>query len=408
MTRLLKRIIATTDFHSALGEAGPMLSCLCAARSDTLIMDSGDFFEGTGYYRLGGGALELATLLALYDVVAPGNHGWRHYFEPDLHRITVCANAYEAGGRRLFRPVDFRRIGGRTTAVTGVLGFQAFNAIPYAQCVGQRVVDPAQALRELQLAHEEVDSWIVLSHSGFEEDLRLARTCPFIDVIFAGHCHGSQYGPVHVGNTTVLKGYELGAGYACAEPSDRGWAAQVSRFPDTGPSHLSDELEPLRARIRAAGRQLSVALGPVSAPYRHSALDRRALLTDVVNRLRVEAQAPTDAVLLNETALRTATLSGTLTRGDLLAVEPFDNHLVRATVPEHFQDNPDSLAAHITAYAGPIVTAPVPLPPRPRTILTTGYLADVLAAPAETAGIPLAQAVRHALTDGTSLDPHRP
>ena len=55
-----------------------------------------------------------------------------------------------------------------------------------AQRVGQRVVDPAHALRELQLAHGEVNSWIVLSHSGFEEDLRLAHVCPFIDVIFAG------------------------------------------------------------------------------------------------------------------------------------------------------------------------------------------------------------------------------
>jgi hypothetical protein len=246
----------------------------------------------------------------------------------------------------------------------------------------------------------------VLSHSGFEEDLRLAQVCPFIDVVFAGHCHSSQYGPVHVGDTTVLKGYELGAGYACAEPSDRGWATQVSRLPDAIPSRLSDELEPVRARIRAAGRELSAALGPVSAPYRHTALDRRVLLTDVVNRLRVGAT--TDAVLLNETALRTATLSDTLTRGDLIAVEPFDNQLVRATVPDRFQDNPDYLAAHLTAYAGPIVTAPVPLPQRLRTVLTTGNLADALAAPADATGIPLAQAVRHALTEGTDVDPHRP
>lgn len=406
MTRRLRRIIATTDFHSAFSDAGPLLSHLSAARPDTLVVDSGDFFEGTGYYRLSGGALERSTLLALYDVIAPGNHGWRHYFEPDLHRITVCASVCDSDGRLLFRPVDVRQLGGRTTAVTGVLGPQAFNAIPFAQRVGQHVVDPAHALRELQLAHGEVDSWIVLSHSGFKEDLRLAQVCPFIDVVFAGHCHSSQYGPVHVGDTTVLKGYELGAGYACAEPSDRGWATQVSRFPDARPSRLSDELEPVRARIRAAGRELSAALGPVSAPYRHTTLDRRALLTDVVNRLRVGAT--TDAVLLNATALRTATLSDTLTRGDLLAVEPFDNQVVRAAVPEHFQDNPVSLATHITAYAGPMVTAPVPLPRRLRTVLTTGYLADALAARADATGIPLAQAVRQALTEGTGVDPHRP
>ncbi|MFI0717509.1 metallophosphoesterase [Streptomyces sp. NPDC021224] len=405
MTRRLRRVLATTDFHSAFDDAGPLLTYLSTARPDTLVMDSGDFFEGTGYYRLGGGTLERSALLGLYDVIAPGNHGWRHYFESDLHRITVCANAYDDEGRRLFRQVDVRRVGDRTTAVTGVIGPQAFNAVPYAQRVGQRVTDPARALHELRLAHREVDSWIVLSHSGFEEDLRLADACPFVDVIFAGHCHGPWYGPVRVGGTSVVKGYELGAGYASAEPSEHGWRAQVSRFPETG-SPFPAKLGALHTQIVAAARQLAVTLGAVRPPYRHTTLDRRALLTDVVNRLCTDATA--DAVLLNETALRTTRLGDVLSRGGLLTFEPFGNQLVRAVVPPDFQQSPDALVAHLTAYAGPIVAAPHPFPRRVRSVLTTGYLADVLATPAETTGLPLAQAVRHALTERIDGDPHRP
>lgn len=405
MTWHLRRVLATTDFHSAFDHAGPLLTYLSTAHPDSLVMDGGDFFEGTGYYRLGGGALERSTLLALYDVIAPGNHGWRHYFEPDLHRITVCANAYDDDGRRLFRPVDVRRVGDRTTAVTGVIGPQAFNAIPYTQRVGQRVTDPAGALCELHSAHREVDSWIVLSHSGFEEDLRLADACPFVDVVFAGHCHGPRYGPVRVGGTSVLKGYELGAGYASAEPSEHGWRAQVSRFPETG-SSLPTELGALHTQIAAAARQLAVTLGAVSPAYRHTTLDRRVLLTDITERLC--ADATVDMVLLNETALRSTQLGDVLTSGNLLTVEPFGNQLVRAIVPPDFQHNPDALVTRLTAYAGPIVTAPLPLPQRVRTVLTTGYLADILATPAEATGRPLTQAVQHALTEGIDGDPHRP
>lgn len=404
MRSALQRIIATTDFHSAFDNATPLLAHLSTTRPDTLIVDCGDFFEGTGYYRLGQGTLERSVLLALYDVIAPGNHGWPHYFEPDLHRIAVCANAYEAAGRRLFNPIAVHQVRGRTVAVTGVIGLQAFNAIPYAQRAGQYVTDPVQALRELKLAHDEVDSWVVLSHSGFEEDLRLADTCPFLDIVFAGHCHSDEYGPVRVGTTSVLKGYELGRGFAQAEPSECGWTAQVRPFRITSPL-LPNRLEAVRAQASTISRELSQVLGAVMPPHRQSVLDRRALLDAVAVSLHSEIG---DAVLLNETALRTVRLGDTLTRGDLLAIEPFGNQLVRIAVPENFRNDSASLLAQLTICVGPLVTAPSQLPSRLRGLVTTDYLAEILHAPAEPIGITLAQTVRNILTEGVDLDPHRP
>lgn len=209
-----------------------------------------------------------------------------------------------------------------------------------------------------------------------------------------------------MGATTVLKGHELGTGYASAEPSGQGWTARVSRFPAADSSRLSSELRSLQGQIAATARELSTPLARVAARYRHTALDRQALLADVAGRLRASATA--DAVLLNETALRTTRLGDVLTRGDLLAVEPFRNQLVRAVAPPDLQHSPDALTAHLTAYAGPMVAAPLPPPPHVRTVLTTGYLADVLDTSAEAIGLPLSQAVLHALTEGIDVDPHRP
>lgn len=221
--RSLRQIMATTDVHSALGADGPLLGHLHQARTDSLLVDCGDFFEGTGYYRLGRGALERDILLALYDVIAPGNHGWPHYFEPSLHQRTVCANVVEdSTGNALFRRLRIVDIAGRRTAVTAVIGLQAFNSIPAGQRSGHRFTDPVHALRELMLAHHhEVDSWVLLSHSGFEQDLQLAEACPFLDVVFAGHCHSEHTGPERVGSTVVLKGQELAVGYAVAERSPK-------------------------------------------------------------------------------------------------------------------------------------------------------------------------------------------
>lgn len=398
MIRTLERVIATTDVHSNLAHAAGMLAHLHTERETSLVVDCGDFFEGTGFYRLGHGSVERQILLSLYDVLAPGNHGWRHHFEPGLRELTVCANAVdEATGRLLFHPLHMAEIGGRRVAVTAVIGPQAFDAIPLDQRAGHRVTDPVRALRELLLAHHhEVDAWVLLSHSGFEQDLQLAGACPFLDIVFAGHCHSDHYAPEPVGNTLIVKGAELGAGYALAEPVGAGWAAHTCRFPGT--TRLPAELEPLGCQIEAISEQLAAPLGHVAKRWRHRAPDRRELLSAVADR--VHSGLGASAVILNETALRPGQLGEALHLADLLAIEPFGNQLVHAPLPEAVARDLPGLFAHLTERAGPLVVAPDPLPPGVRSVLTTDYLAETfLAGRAHDAGLPLGRAVRHVLTD---------
>ncbi|WP_331720593.1 bifunctional metallophosphatase/5'-nucleotidase (plasmid) [Streptomyces sp. NBC_00161] len=403
-SRSVRQIMATTDVHSALGADGLLLSHLHQSRADSLLVDCGDFFEGTGYYRLGHGSLEREILLGLYDAIAPGNHGWPHYFEPALHRRTVCANTIDAAnGNSLFRRLRIVEVAGRRTAVTGVIGLQAFDSIPVGQRSGHRATDPVQALRELMLAHHhEVDSWVLLSHSGFEEDLKLAEACPFLDVIFAGHCHSEHTGPVGVGNTVVVKGRELAVGYAIAAPTSDGWVGRTALFPDyagVASCDLPPKLASLRCRMAAVDAQLAEPLGRIAKPYRNQQLDRRALLRDVADRLR--SGLGRAAVVLNETTVRTTLLGEVLTTGDLLAIEPFANTLVEARVAPAHRLDPEALVAHLTKRVGPLVTSPNPLPPGLTSVLTTDYLADsCLGGRTHPAGLGLGSAIRSMLTNG--------
>ncbi|MFE0192483.1 metallophosphoesterase [Streptomyces sp. NPDC058989] len=403
--RAVRRIAATTDVHSSFDNALPMLTHLHAIQPETLIVDCGDFFEGSGYYRLGHGRIETAILQGLYDVIAPGNHGWIHHFEPPVRDITVCANTVDAAtGQPLFRRLHTTRIGGQRVAITAVIGVQAFHSIPIDQRAGHRVIEPGQALREVMLAHHhEVDSWVVLSHSGFDEDLDLAAACPFLDVIFAGHCHSDQYGPIQVGETLVLKGRELGAGYALAEPSAERWTARTAHFPaPTGTAALPALLASAHSRIEDLRDRLALPIGAVAEPYRGRALNRRLLLGNLATRLHTALGA--DAVILNETALRSTQLDEVLTFGDLLTIEPFNNQLVHACIPEALRNSPGALLARLSKSAGPLVTEPTPLPPQLPTVLTTHYLAEsYLDGRTHQAGLRLRQALQRILTEG----PHR-
>ncbi|MCH0571653.1 metallophosphoesterase [Streptomyces sp. MUM 136J] len=396
MSRTYGQIVATTDLHSALDQAHRLLPHLHRLKETSLIADCGDFFEGTGYYRLGKGTIEREILTTLYDVLAPGNHGWPHYFEPGLREMTVCANAVDdTTGRPLFDRLRVVEVHGRQVAVTAVIGVSAFHTIPARQRAGHNVTDPVTALRELMLEHHhQVDSWIVLSHSGFDEDLKLAGACPFVDVVFAGHCHSDTYGPVHVGDTLVVKGRELATGYAAAEPVGSGWAARAAVFPT--PAMVPDELAVLDKQIDSTCRMLATPLGTVNAPYRDAILDRHQLIQDIASRLHTGLGA--DAVILNDTALRPTHLGDVLTLGDLLAIEPFDNQLVHAFLPDRYADSPAHLLKHLTEQTGPLAVAPWPLPQGIRSVLTTDYLADThLGGRTHQAGLRLGEAVRRTL-----------
>lgn len=373
--RRLQRIVATTDVHSALDHAPLLASHLHALRGGALIADCGDFFEGTGYYVLGGGQAETMLLIALYDVVAPGNHGYRHHLDdPALHAITVCANITGQNGASVFAPLAAFEIGGTTVAVAGLLGIAAFTSILPAERTGHQIVDPAVALRGLHRQYRgRVDSWIVLSHAGFAHDLALARACPFVDVIFSGHCHSSESGPVTVGGVTVVKGPELGGGYATAQPDDGQWRAATTTFlPLDTRAAPPDGLRPVLDQVASLRGVLGKAVGALDGRFACQTPPRWELLSHLARAAREMTGA--DFAVFNQTCLRETALVSVLHMGELMTLEPFGNTLtcVQAT-------DPAALVEHLTEAAGPLLSDPQQLPgPTPRravTVVTTAYLA---------------------------------
>jgi hypothetical protein len=371
--RAYNQVVATTDVHSSLDRAAAMASSLHELRGlGALTADCGDFFEGSGYYILGSGRAETALLCGLYDIAAPGNHGYRHHVtDPCLRAITVCANITDRSGTPVWPPLTIANIGGRYTALTAVLGTEAFGSIPPADRSGHHVQDPEAALRLLHQRHSgSADSWVVLSHSGFEHDTRLARACPFIDVIFAGHCHSLRYGPETAGSALVVKGAELAAGYSAAWPAADRWHAQVRNFADSTVPGLSGLPADITEALVSAAQlrpSLQREAGPLLARFAYRTPPRDELLGLLCAAARTAAGA--EAALINLTCLREARLGKTLTARDLMTLEPFSNTLITVITPDA-----GATAARLAAGAGPIGVAPDPLPPGTVKIVTTDYL----------------------------------
>jgi 5'-nucleotidase / UDP-sugar diphosphatase len=265
------QVVATTDVHSSLDRSEIVAASLHELRSGgALTADCGDFFEGTGYYVLGQGRAEITLLCGLYDIAVPGNHGYQHYrTSKQLRAITVCANIGDASGSPAWRPLAIAQIRGRVTGITAVIGGEAFGSVPPADRADHVFREPTDALRELHRQHRgTADSWVVLSHSGFGHDTHLAQACPFIDVIFAGHCHSPRYEPETAGGALVVKGSELAGGYAAAWPDGGSWHAQVREFSAPARSQAVPR-SVTRALARAARMRPSLRHehGPLSGQF---------------------------------------------------------------------------------------------------------------------------------------------
>lgn len=162
-----------------------------------LILDAGDFFQGTPYFEQFEGNAELQFMnLAGYDIITIGNHdfdmGWPH-LEKWLQRgqfDAICANVYQEGnGERCLPPYTLLEIGGQFVAIVGIMGMDAWQSIRPSQRKGLEIKNSTEALDEvLSGIRPYVDVVIVLSHSGIREDRELAKH-PMVDIIIGGHSH---------------------------------------------------------------------------------------------------------------------------------------------------------------------------------------------------------------------------
>lgn len=162
-----------------------------------LVLDGGDFLEGTPIFEKFGGQAEAELMnLASYDAATVGNHdfcrGLAH-----LQRLlkignldAVCANIHhEESSELCFAPYQLFEIAGRLAAVVGVMGTDAWQSIKPFQRKGLELKAPLEALDHiLPEIRANADVIILLSHAGIKEDRELAKH-PMVDIVIGAHSH---------------------------------------------------------------------------------------------------------------------------------------------------------------------------------------------------------------------------
>lgn len=250
------RVLFTHDLHSYLSPhsvraadgrvveaggyarlAGAVSEARLAAGGACLVVDAGDFAEGTLYHTVfSSEAPELRTMGAIgYDAATFGNHDFD--FSPSglagsldtaklkgarLPALVISnlrfssGDPADAGLKRAFLDFPVREYtvlerGGVRIGIFGLLGRDAAEDSPYSKPVafGDAAENAGRVVRLLR-EKERVDLVVCLSHGGTNpirsrsEDENLAAKVPGIDLIISGHTHTLLAQPKVVGNTVIV------------------------------------------------------------------------------------------------------------------------------------------------------------------------------------------------------------
>jgi 2',3'-cyclic-nucleotide 2'-phosphodiesterase (5'-nucleotidase family) len=215
-------------------------------------------------------------------------------------------------------------VNGAWVILVGVIGEDAYSAIPLGERNGWIWHDPLRTINAIAAKFDEARV-CVISHSGLKADRRLAElvTC---DVLFSGHCHTNPPAPVRHSGTWIAQAPDHGRGTAEATFDGSTWRVEHNLLIE-GHSSRSTGIGQQVERLSAEG---NVVIGHVHPRWlRHP--DRRALVLALAQRASQYSALP---ALLNETALRPGLLRGVLRRRDLLDLEPFNNRLVLLPLPD--------------------------------------------------------------------------
>ncbi|WP_339610507.1 metallophosphatase [uncultured Planktosalinus sp.] len=226
-------ILHTNDTHSRLdpfpsndaryaGKGGvarraTLIESIRKENPNTLLLDAGDYFQGTPYFNFYGGELELKFMSMLgYDAATIGNHEFDNGLEGLLAPLPqanfpIISSNYDFSNTVLDGFVEKYKIFEKDGVKIGVfgLGVELEGLVTKKLFQETGYLDPieiSQEMTRILKKEKQCDLIICLSHLGYRyeidkiSDLKLAQNTRDIDLIIGGHTHTFLPKPTVINN----------------------------------------------------------------------------------------------------------------------------------------------------------------------------------------------------------------
>lgn len=367
-------ILFTNDFHSQIEPLGKdetynadrggikrikaLVDSVRMAEPAVLLADAGDFVQGTYYFSLMNGVVEMLIMNELdYDIRTIGNHEFDKKMSglQDMlswNDVPVVATNYDFTSTKLAKRVERSMILDAGKVKVGFVGLNVRleSLVDPTSCEGvgwQNAINVADAEAE-RLRQQGADIVIALSHLGYEKnsdlyyyDRGIAMRTRHIDMIIGGHTHtflnsadyvtnldGEKVPIVQTGSKGICLGYAKIKLDEQGKPSftykllpvknylDKKVDPEFSAVIDAYTADVKQEMD----RVLGYAPQ-AIRKGSPESPLGNLSAD--GLVWMAKELFGVEA----DVATYNSGGIRAEISKGDVTVGDVYAVYPFDNKL---------------------------------------------------------------------------------
>ena len=217
-------ILSTNDMHAAIEcmpRLGYVADSLRALYPDLLILSAGDNRSGeplNDMYEIP--AYPMVSLMNIigFHATTLGNHEFDSG-QKGLAKLismsnfpTLCANVHPAEKWDMHvKPYQLYDCGELTVGVIGAVALSPLG-IPESHpnnTTDMKFDNPLEAVQQYRWLREKCDVVIFLSHIGYEADVEVSKSLPWVDIIVGGHSH------------TQLKGGEMHNGVFITQNTNR-------------------------------------------------------------------------------------------------------------------------------------------------------------------------------------------
>lgn len=362
-------ILHTNDTHSQIdptdkGWGGVQrrkvfVDSVRAARPDVLLVDAGDAVQGTLFFTLYGGEVEMKVMNELgYDIAILGNHDYDNGVEKMKSNVSISDARWLATNYRFadpelasrFAPYQVYKFGDRKLGFIG-LNLNPDGMIAKGNADGVEYLDAVEAANAVAWwlkNREGVDAVVAVSHLGYEDvvsptDVDVISRTKNIDIVLGGHSHTlitPNGGKAWVGNIdgdSVLVAQNGKSGEYISEITidldSVGLKLPALRQVRLGKEYDRDVDESLAAIIEPYRKGVDELMGKkIGKSARELPNDRPGLLNFVCDFVYDRGSAmlahPVDLALMNVGSLRRGLPKGDITQGMIISMQPFTNRVL--------------------------------------------------------------------------------
>ena len=366
-------MLFTNDFHSQIeptddGKGGvlrlkALVDSVRTAEPYVLLADAGDLVQGTYYFSLLNGVVEMKMLDMLkYDIRTIGNHEFDKKMSGlgdmlAMSKVPVVASNYDFSNTNLAQYVVPSKILNAGKIKVGFIGLNVrlLNLVNKTACEGvvwQDAINVADTYAA-QLREQGADLVIAISHLGYGSgstadyyDCGIATKTRHIDMIIGGHSHTTLRKATYVTDVdgdqvpivqTGSKGLNLG--YAKIKLNENGKPSFTYRLIPVN-SRLDNRIDPTFSGIiedyaAEVKEKMDVKLGYAPQDIKRGTpesplgnLSADGLIWAAKHFHNVDA----DVAVYNSGGVRANIAKGNVTLGDVYAAFPFDNVLSILTI----------------------------------------------------------------------------